>query len=233
MIAYVFCLLPLQTPAPIELPAGAPITLDGKVEAAEWQGALERTGKLAKGKTLRLSLKRTGPWLAVGLTADRGYLGELMRICFAGEDGSWVVSLFAGIGQPSLPPALWRRGPPHTMLDSRVQPECPRGVRVRTRLTHPDRWSAEYLVRLSAFGIGRGDERAFRFFFLVTAPPVRGLTRHIEIPANVRDHADVMRFAMLKPIGGGGPGDTWAPTSREVSLEFNDHELLHRLGLEH
>ena len=103
MLAYVLCLLPLQAPAEIELPSGAPITLDGTVEDAEWQGAFARTAKLGKEKSLHFRMKRTGAWLAVGLHADRPYGGELMRVCVAAEDGSWVASVFLGIGQPSLP----------------------------------------------------------------------------------------------------------------------------------
>jgi peptidyl-prolyl cis-trans isomerase B (cyclophilin B) len=219
--------------ATVEMPSGPPITFDGKVETVEWKGALERTSKLAKGKSLRFVMKRTGAWLAVGMTATRAYKGEMMRICIASEDGTSVVSLFAGIGQPALPPALFRRGPPVAMLDSRVEPESPRGVRLRTLLRGSDSWSAEYLIRLSTFGIGCGDLRTFRFFLMVMAPPVRGLARYVEIPANVRDHADVFRFAMLKSNDNWGAGESWEPMTQAMSRAFDDHALLHRLSIEH
>lgn len=234
MLVSLICLV-LAAPEPPELPVrpGSEIVLDAKVAQAEWADAFTVGGQNASGAKFRLYLKRNGPWLALALTGEGAYGGEVLRLYVADEHGAWFTNLVFGVGQPALPPALWRRSSADRLRDPRsVQPECPRACRARIAVTDEERWSAEYLVRLSACGIGRGDLRRWRARFTL-GQPKEGADPVIVFPESAGEPLDLAGYARLTTPDTWGAGETWAPVSAEVSREFDDNELLHSLFLEH
>ncbi len=235
MISPLLALLPLLAPPEISIPTGAPIQLDGKVEAAEWADAAAHTRPLPRyrkdpdrERNLRLRVKRTGPSLAISLDADLWYDGEVLRIFVSDEAGAFVSSLALGIGSCEAPPALWRRGAPAAY--SRIFPECPRACRVRLDVGREEGWSAEYLVGLGSLGIGRGEVRRLRALFAVTHP-IAGEV--LVLPDTATDLTDPSGYAPLTSADRWGADESWPPTTAEASVEYDDNELLYRLFLEH
>jgi len=226
----------LAAPAASDIPvyAGAPIQLDGRVEDAEWaDGFTVVRGDRPAGGKIRLRLKRNGPWLALALDGDGPYRGEMLRIFTTDENGAFVTNVILGLGQPTVPPALWRRRTPRGLADPDLGPgDCPRACLSRLDVTGTEHWSAEVLLRLGALGIGRGDLRDFRAFFLLTEyDPAR---QHVlSLPEGLTDPEKLENYGRLVSPDGWGAGETWAPVTPEQSREFDDNELLHRLFLEH
>jgi peptidyl-prolyl cis-trans isomerase B (cyclophilin B) len=211
----------------ISVPTGAPILHDGRIEEAEWADA-----SLVTQANIRLRLKRTGPWLALALEGEGRYAGEMLRICTTDASGAWITSVLLGLGQAELPPALWRRAPPHAFSDPGLGPgEPPRACLARLDVGQPERWAAEVLLRLGALGIGRGDLRELRGAFLLHAndPDRREV---LTLPAGVTDAHDAGQFARLVSPDGWGAAEAWPPVTPEQSREFDDNELLYRLSLE-
>ncbi|MHC4817818.1 MAG: peptidylprolyl isomerase [Planctomycetota bacterium] len=234
MLVSLICLF-LAAPEPPELPVrpGSEIVLDSRVEKAEWQDAFSVGGKSATGGDVRFYLKRNGPWLALALTGEGAYGGEILRLYTADEHGAWFTNLVFGIGQPALPPALWRRGPAAMLQDARTgEPECPRACRARVNVMGKERWSAEYLVRISALGIGRADPRDMRARFTLGLPRA-DTAPVIVLPASAADPLDLAGYARLAAPDTWGAAERWAPVSADVSREFDDNELLYRLFREH
>ncbi|MGQ0614675.1 MAG: peptidylprolyl isomerase [Planctomycetaceae bacterium] len=235
MICPLLALLPLLAPPEVSIPTGAPIQLDGKVEAAEWADAAAYTRPLPRyrrypdrDRNLRLRMKRTGPSLAISLDADLWYDGEVLRIFVSDDAGAFVSSIALGIGSCEAPPALWRRGPPAAY--KRILPECPRACLVRLDVGREEGWSAEYLVGLGSLGIGRGEARRLKALFAVTHA-VAGEV--LVLPESATDLVEPSGYALLTSPDGWGAGETWPATTAEESLEYDDHELLYRLFLEH
>ena len=140
LASLVLLLCPLQAQPVIELPKGEPIVFDGKVGAAEWDNSFSVSRPMGEKHKGRLSMRRVGPWLAIGLSADRPYQGEILRIVVANDVGSWICTLFCPVGQPHMPPGLWRRGAPQVMARVDGRPESPRAVRARVHVAA--RWRA-------------------------------------------------------------------------------------------
>ena len=226
------CLLALQAPAELPLPAGGPITLDGEVAEAEWSDAHVLEAVLSGERRMRLRLKRTGPWLAVGITADRAYGGEILRYYVSDADDDWIASGILGLGHPTMPPMIWRRALPDQLRSHRMIPGAARACRLRARLESPERWSAECLVRLSVLGIGRADLRRFvtRLLIVDATSPGRGAL--IAVPNTITDPFDATAYAPLVSPDGWGRDETWEPISTATSLEFDDNTILHELFLE-
>lgn len=234
MLASLICLF-LAAPDPPELPIrpGSQIVLDAEVGAAEWQDAFAVGGENASGAEFRLHLKRNGPWLALALTGEGAYGGEILRLYTADRHGAWFTNLVFGIGQPALPPALWRRASADGLRDARTgEPECPRACRARVAVTGKQRWSAEYLVRLSALGIGRGDARGWRARFTL-GQPKEGAQPVILFPETAEKPFELAGYARLTSPDTWGAEERWAPVSADDSREFDDNELLYRLFQEH
>lgn len=225
----------LAAPAPPEIPVktGAPVTLDGRLEEAEWADSFSITRDRPSGGKLRLCLKRTGPYLAIGIEAEKAYHGEVLRLYVTDAAGAWVTNVILGLGQPTLPPALWRRGSPALFDDPELGPgDPPRACLVRVDVNERERWSAEALLRLSALGIGRGDLREMRGLVAVHAydPERREV---LTLPGGAGDPHDPGQYARLVSPDGWGASETWPPVTPEQSKEFDDAELLYRLCLEH
>jgi peptidyl-prolyl cis-trans isomerase B (cyclophilin B) len=170
----------------------------------------------------------------MGLTGEGAYRGEVLWLYTADENGAWFTSLAFGIGRPSLPPLVWRRGAPGALSDAErgPPPESPRAARVRLDVTSKERWSAEYLVRLSALGIGRGDARR-RLARITVDRPGQEEKPVLALPEDTRKPFDVTGYARLVTPDAWGAGERWAPVSADVSREFDDHEFLHGLFIEH
>jgi peptidyl-prolyl cis-trans isomerase B (cyclophilin B) len=235
VLASLICLL-LAAPEPPELPVrpGSEIVLDGKVAEAEWRDAYSLTAGDTAGRRVRFHLKRNGPWLALALAGEGAYGGEILRLYAADGDGGWLTNVVFGIGQPAMPPALWRHGSAEALGDARSgAPECPRACRARVDLAGRERWSAELLLRLSALGIGRGDRRAWRARLALARPQQDGSPPVFLLPDGAEQPHDVSRYARLVTPDDWGAGERWAPVSTDVSREFDDNVLLHRLFLEH
>ena len=232
LASLILFLCPFDAGPVIEIPAGPAIKLDGKIEAEEWQPSFSVSRPVGDNRKLRLHMRRSGPWLSVGLTAGRAYAGEMLRIVVADDAGSWISFLLLPIGQPHMPPALWRRGAPGAMADPRTRPESPRAVRARVHVGGAEGWSAEYAVRLSALGIGHGDKRRLRMHLLLFRPGSAEVD-YISLPPGAKTILDTKSFARLQATDGWGEGESWPPVSPEVSREFDDHALLHRLFMEH
>jgi hypothetical protein len=233
-LSTVLVLLLLAAPAPPEIPVrkGVPITLDARVEEAEWSDAFSITRDQPGGK-VRFRMKRTGPWLAMALEGDGPYRGEVLRLHVTDSAGVYVTNVVAGLGQPILPPALWRRGPAAIFDSQDLGPgEVPRGCLVRLDVGNPDRWSAEVLLRLGALGIGKGDLRDLRGFIAVHAydPSAREV---LTLPGGAKDPHDTSQYARLVSEDGWGKDETWDPVTPEETKEFDDAALLFRLCLEH
>ena len=143
---------------------------------------------------------------------------------------AWMTAFVATIGQPDSPPALWFRGHPEivrkAMGSSQVAMRAPRGARARVRVDEEGKWSAEYLIRLSTLGIGRGDAREFRFRAVVSVPD-RSEKPILTVPALDE------KPAVLGSADGWGKQESWPAISPEISSEFDDHALLWRLHVEH
>lgn len=225
----------LAVPAPPEIPvrAGVPVTLDGRLEEAEWADAFSVTRDRPSGGKIRFCLKRNGPWLALGLEAEKSYHGEVLRLYVTDATGAWVTNVILGLGQPALPTALWRRGAPASFDDPQGGPgEPPRGCLVRLDVNGAERWSAEVFLRLGALGIGRGDLRDLRGFVALHAydPERREV---LTLPGGAGDPHDPSQYARLVTEDGWGASETWPPVTPEQSREFDDADLLYRLCLEH
>jgi len=215
----------------LDIPTGAPIQLDGVVKPGEWADATE-----IKNGTHFVRLKRQGRWLAIAFGAEQRYSGEVVRLHVSDEVGAWQTALLLTGGIPALPPALWARGHPavvHRMLgDSRAPLLAPRGVLARMNVGNNDAWSAEYLVRLGALGIGRGDRRRFRCRLVFAS---RGAARKpaIVYPEGTTHRDPPSKLAALTSAGNWGATETWPAISTQDSVQFDDHHLLWRLAVEH
>jgi peptidyl-prolyl cis-trans isomerase B (cyclophilin B) len=225
--AILLALLPLLPQAEIEAVAGRAIHLDGRLDAEEWSDA--RT--FGESGPVRIHLKRTGRWLAIGLTGSRPYAGEMLHLFVADDSGAWAASVTLGIGQPNMPPALWRRAVPEALKEAKLSAECPRGCRARLSLGGTESWSAEYLIALYALGIGRADPRSFRCLFAVATPgDAKGVV--LRMPSDATDVFAPEGYAALVSADGWGREERWEPVPTGISREFDDHELLHRLHIE-
>lgn len=233
MLAATLVLMTALAAPEIPVKPGKDITFDGRFEAAEWADASVLPARFHDGGRLEIHIKRNGRWLALGVTSTRPYAGEVVHLQVADEQGSWIADLQFAVGQPALPPLLWRRAPPLLLRgkERRMPPECPRAARLRTDLERPDGWAAEYLVRLAAFGIGRDDFRGFRARIAVRIPGLDAPAL-LEFPDESREW-EPETFAPLVSPDHWGRGETWAPVPRDVSREFDDNELLLRLFHEH
>ena len=118
--------------ARIQIRAGAPIVLDGKIDEGEWKDAFSTKRPLPRERTMTIRFKRTGAWMALAFEADREYEGELVQLFVADYEGSWISSLILGMGQPHLPPCAWRRAPPSLL--EKLKPTAPRACLVRLQL---------------------------------------------------------------------------------------------------
>lgn len=232
MVAALLVLL-LAAPAPPEIPikTGAPIRFDGLVEQAEWADAWSVEHDRPGGGKVRFRLKRTGPWLAIGIDAEKAYGGEILRVFVTDGQAAWITNLTLGLGQPTLSPAAWRRGSPER-FDATGAGAAPRACLVRLDLAGAERWSAEALVRLGALGIGRGDLRELRGLFVLVAydPAIREV---FHVPEGTGNPRDPSAYGRLVSEDGWGGSETWPPISPEESKEFDDLDLLQRLCLEH
>jgi len=228
-------LLLLAAPAPpeIQVRTGVPIRLDGRVDEAEWADAFSISRDRPGGGTVRFRLKRTGPWLALGLDADGPYRGEVLHLYVSDAAGPWITKVVLGLGQPVLPPALWRRGTRTSIGDPDGGPgDTPRACLTRVNVEDPGRWSGEVLLRLGALGIGRGDLRDLRG--LVALQENAPIAREVfTLPGGLKDPLDPSQYARLVSPDGWGSTETWPPVTPEQTKEFDDAALLYRLCLEH
>jgi cyclophilin family peptidyl-prolyl cis-trans isomerase len=228
-------LLLLAAPAPPEIPvrSGVPVTLDGRIEEAEWADAFSISRDEPEGRRVRFRLKRTGPWLALAVDGEGAYRGEVLRLYVTDASGAWVTSVILGLGQPALPPALWRRGRASDFDHPDLGPgDSPRACLSRVDVGKRERWSAEVLLRLGALGIGRGDIRELRGLIELHAhdPERREV---FTLPGGAGDSHDPSQYARLVSPDGWGAGETWPPVTPEQTREFDDAALLYRLCLEH
>jgi cyclophilin family peptidyl-prolyl cis-trans isomerase len=232
-LAVALIVLLLAAPAPPELPVktGAPIRLDGLVEQAEWADAWSTERDRPGGGKIRLRLKRTGPWLAIGIDAENAYAGEVLRIFATDSTAAWTTNVTLGLGQPALPPAAWRRGSPE-LFDRSGLGASPRACLVRLDVGGAERWSGEALLRLGALGIGRGDLRDVRAFLMLVAydPSPRAV---LAVPDAEADPRVPATYARLVSADRWGAAETWPPITPEESKELDDGDLLHRLCVEH
>jgi len=220
-----------ETPA-VPVRTGAAIELDGRIGSDEWKDALDVAADHPHGGKARLLLKRTGPWLAVGLSAETPYAGEVFWLHVRDRSRAWANHLMFSLGQPAAPPLLWRREAAGVEADASEPGECPRACRARVRVAGLDGWSAEYLVRVPALGIGRGDLREFFGLATLVLLEDRERIRVVTLPAG-GDPQQPASFGRLVSPDGWGARERWAPVGTEVSREFDDHAMLHRLFLEH
>ena len=93
-------------------------------------------------------------------------------------------------------------------------------------------WSAEFLVSLSSLGIGRGDLREFMALIALTGANYQSI---LSLPPDVKGerYIDPRVYGRLTSADGWGAAETWPPPGPEVSKEYDDNELLHRLFLEY
>lgn len=232
MLPSLLFLLPLFAAPEIRIPPGPPIVLDGRIDAKEWAEAFSASRDVAGGGSVRLMLMRTGPWLAIAVDCDRPYRGEILRCYVTDAYASWCSALTFGIGQPALPPLLHRRAPPDVIAKQALVPESPRACLARVDVTGASGWRAEYLVRLTALGIGRGDRRVFQGLFAVGMPG-EAESAMLRLPDHSGTMLDLASYARLVSDDAWGAGETWAPATPEQSREFDDGELLWALYLEH
>lgn len=234
-MAAALLVLLLAAPAPPEIPVrtGAPVTHDGRLEEAEWADAFSVTRDRPSGGKIRLCLKRTGPWLALGIDAEKAYHGEVLRLFVTDAQGGWVTNVIFGLGQPVLPPAIWRRGSPALFDDPEHSTgDSPRACLVRVDVDGKERWSAEILLRLGALGIGRGDLRDLRgLVALHSYDPER--REILTLPGGAGDPHDPAQYARLVSPDGWGASESWPAVTPEQSREFDDADLLYRLCREH
>lgn len=210
------------------MPAGAPITLDGRIDEAEWSDAFSVVQPLAEGKSLRFRLKRTGPWLALSAAATRPYSGETLRLFVADEFGTWITEVMFGLGMPQIPPATWRRAPPGMLTN--VEPESPRGALVRLDVAGEASWGAECLFALKELGIGRGDRRAFRALAAVGNDREGAL---LALPEGVKASPDVSTYARFSSPDSWGATERWDPPDADASRAFDDAAVLFNLFREY
>jgi cyclophilin family peptidyl-prolyl cis-trans isomerase len=228
-------LLLIAAPAPPEIPVrkGVPVTLDGRIEEAEWADAFSISRDEAEGRRVRFRLKRTGPWLAIAIDGEGAYRGEVLRLYVTDASGAWVTNVILGLGQAALPPALWRRGRAADFDHPDLGPgDSPRACLCRVDVGRRERWTAEALLRLGALGIGRGDLRDLRGLITLYAhdPDRREV---FTLPGGAGDPHDPSQYARLVSPDGWGAGEDWPPVTPEQSREFDDADLLYRLCLEH
>jgi cyclophilin family peptidyl-prolyl cis-trans isomerase len=232
-LAAALIVLLLSAPASPELPvkAGAPIRLDGLVEEAEWADAWSAGRDRPGGGKIHLRIKRTGPWLAIGIDADKAYAGEVLRIFTTDATAAWTTNVNLGLGQPALPTAAWRRGSPE-LFDRSGLGSSPRACLVRLDVGGSERWSGEALVRLGSLGIGRGDLRDLRGLFMIVAydPSPRPA---LVVPDEAADPRMPATYARLVSADRWGAAETWPAITSEESQELDDADLLHRLCVEH
>jgi len=234
LIVPLLALLPVLDPAPIPIRAGTPVTLDGKVEESEWADALSVTRpmpRMAKypdeDRNVVLRVKRTGPWLAIAVSGDKQFDGEIVRLFVTDRAGAYVTGMVLGLGNAPYPPAIWRRGPKTTL--TKMLPESPRCCLARLDVKEESHWGAEYLVALRGLGIGKGDVREFKGLFTVTHPENGD---YVVVPEGAQDPLDPSSYAPFAVADGWGGDETWPEPGPEASAEYDDHELLHRLFLE-
>ncbi len=232
MLPSLLLLLPLFAAPEIRIPPGPPIVLDGRIDAREWAESFSVTRDVAGGGAVRLRLMRTGPWLAIAVDCDRPYRGEILRAYVTDAYASWCSALTFGIGQPSLPPLLHRRAPPDVIAKQGLVPESPRACLARVDVAGAAGWRAEYLVRLTALGIGRGDRRVFMGLFSV-GMPTEAEESMLLLPDNAGTMLDPASYARLVSDDAWGAAETWPPATPEQSREFDDGDLLWALYLEH
>ena len=234
VVALLSALLAAPDTAPLVLVNGTPIALDGRIADAEWSDAFSAEAPHPFGGTVRVRLKRNGPWLALAAEGTREYGGELLWIYVRDDTRAWATHLLFGIGQPAYPPLLWRRAPPEALLNPEFGPgESPRAARARLDVGGSDGWRAEYLVRLSALGIGRGDLREFAAMVRMVVPDTEQIRPLLIVPEGATNPTDLESYAPLQSPEGWGADEQWEPVAPEASAEFNDHELLYRLFVEH
>ena len=231
MSATLAFLVTLLAAPDISIPTGGPIKLDGLVGKDEWKNALAVERKLENGGTFSLKVLRIGPDLALAAGADRTYAGETLRMLVTDKHKRIATAIVLGTGNPELPPAVWRRAAPAMLM--KRPPQCPRGCRARVHVGVDGKWSAEFLVSLSSLGIGRGDLREFKAYFAVAIPFGDQEERVLTLPANNANMLDPAGYARLVTEDQWGNAESWAPVSAEASREFDDHELLRGLHLEH
>ncbi|MEE8107275.1 MAG: peptidylprolyl isomerase [Planctomycetota bacterium] len=223
-------LLTLAVGQQVPVRTGAPINFDGRIAPGEWADGFTLKGADEPG--YQLHLKRVGPMLAIGVSSQKGYNGEVIRIVAGSGAARQIVGMVLGLGQPEAPAAVWRRGSPQIMRDApeSIKRECPRGVRARVLLGKTDSWSAEYLVSLAALGIGRGDAREFKGIIAISD---NQFNARLSMPKNVDDFLDTNQYARWISADSWGAAEKWEPTSPEISREYDDNELLFRLYSEH
>jgi len=223
-------LLTLAVGQQVPVRAGAPIVFDGRIAAGEWADGFTLKGDGEKG--YQLHLKRVGPMLAVGVSSQKGYNGEVIRIVAGSGSARLIVGMVLGLGQPEAPVAVWRRGSPDVMRDApnSIQRECPRGVRARVLVGENDSWSAEFLISLASLGIGRGDARDFKGIIAISD---NQFNARLSMPRNIDDFLDTKQYARWISADSWGAAETWAPTPSDISREYDDNELLFRLYSEH
>ncbi len=219
--------------APVEFRPGQSIQLDGKLDQAEWADAFLVPGGLTPDSPYRVFIKRVGGYVALGVASSAPYRGEMLSIVTGDPFGSWMTHVVLGLGNPAHPPMLARRASPAGLNQARAMAGMnpPRACRARVRMDHADHWSAEYLIRLSAFGIGRGDARQFRFRLLLDV--VRPKPKLVFGYPAAGGLFDVKATAPLATPDQFGAKERWASPSAAESLEYDDNELLFRLFREH
>ncbi|MHC4407638.1 MAG: peptidylprolyl isomerase [Planctomycetota bacterium] len=218
------CLALLLFAAPqLELPTGKPIELDAKIEKGEWDDA-----RKLPSKSHEIYLKRTGPWLALGVVGRKAYDGEVTKLVVSEPGGAWQVAMILTFGQVSQPPALWLRGSLLSVRgilgDRRVPLQAPRAVLCRLRFEDGS-WAAEYRIRLSALGVGRGDRRKFRIRINLSGDL-------LVFPEGTTERSPVADHAVLTSPDHWGESERWAPVTSEESAVFDDHEQLATLAME-
>jgi peptidyl-prolyl cis-trans isomerase B (cyclophilin B) len=232
-IALLVSLLAAPEAPEITVPTGREIVLDGEVGADEWADAAVAEHPHPNGGTVRVRYKRTGPWLAVAADGDRSYAGEMLWIYTRDASIAWSVQLLLPLGQPAFPAAIWRRGPPAVLFGQEPSPaECPRACLVRTRVDAMRGWSVEYLVRMTALGIGRADPREFFGLFRLVLPQPGKTEEIFFLPEGVNP-AQLEQYGRLVSPDGWGRDERWPPVTAAQSREFDDNELLRRLFNEH
>ncbi len=230
MSATLVLLVTLFAAPDIPIPTGGPVKLDGIVGEKEWKNALAVERKLKNGGTFYLKVLRIGPDLALATGADRTYEGETLRLLVTDKHQRIATALVLGTGNPELPPAVWRRAAPALLM--RRPPQCPRGCRARVHVGVEGEWSAEFLVSLSSLGIGRGDLREFSGLIALTGKEYQSI---LSLPPGVKSerYVDPKVYGRITSPDGWGADETWAPSGEEVSKEYDDNDLLHRLFLEY
>ena len=219
--------------ATVELRPGRPIQFDGRFDDAEWSDAAQLAGGLEEKSPYTVAIKRQGEWLALGVRSTAKYRGEILNLVVGDPLGAWMTQLLFGLGNPAHPPALWRRSSPAGLKNASplAGMESPRAVRARLAVTEEDAWSAEYHIRVSSLGIGRGDLRKFTMRVVIDATrPKSKLVFSFPGPGHL---FDVSTHAALTSPDGFGRNEKWNVPDATVAAEFDDNEFLTRLFREH